>query len=34
MGHVYTQSELQHTGALTTSEALGLLDPTLIVHGR
>ena len=33
-GHVYSHSELERTGALTTSEALGLLDPSLIVHGH
>ena len=33
-GHVYTHSDLERTGARTTSEALGLLDPSLIVHGH
>ena len=32
LGHTYTQSDLSRTGALTTSEALQLLDPSLIVR--
>jgi hypothetical protein len=33
-GHVWTEEDIQKTGATDTAQALRLLDPTLTVHGQ
>ena len=33
-GHSYDQQDLRRTGAFTTAEALGRLDPGITVHGH